>query len=85
MQGKEFKTKEQAEELKKICDHIGAHGPVAQNVVVNPTEMLVITSHNCMFCGHIFTNINPVPMPSGARFDKVPPIMADKLRRGFKK
>lgn len=55
-------TPEEQENFKGVCDHIGTHGPCAQNVVINTNEILIITSHACMNCGKLFTNINPVPL-----------------------
>lgn len=55
-------TKEQQKQLQDECDHVGFHGPVSQNSVVNTHEILVISTHACMYCGKLFMNISPVPL-----------------------
>lgn len=56
-------TKEQQDKFMETCDHVGTHGPVSQSILVNLKELLIISSHVCMLCGKLFTNISPVAMP----------------------
>lgn len=51
---------EEREELQNVCDHVGYHSAVSQNVVVGITQILVIAGHCCAKCGKVFTHITPV-------------------------
>lgn len=64
-------TPEQQEEYRKVCDHIGFYGPVAQNVITNIEELLIICTHSCMKCGKLFTNINPVKTGAASGGDRI--------------
>jgi len=46
------------------CKHTGNYTAVAQDVLANPSELLVITSRSCSNCGKVFTSISPFKLGS---------------------
>jgi hypothetical protein len=44
------------------CDHVGHRNPVAQNVLMGPSVLIVI-SHNCSNCGQVFITMKPLDLP----------------------
>lgn len=67
---KPFLTAEQQKQLQAECDHVGTHGPVSQNSIVNTHQILVISTHGCMYCGKLFMNISPVPLMPASNSSK---------------
>lgn len=60
-------TEEELQKIKDSCTHEGKHGPVAQTIINGGKSILIVTSHNCANCGHVFNELLPVniaPDPS---------------------